>query len=578
MNVRDEGCDDLLEIFNNNILSVIFAEYLNLNSLSKAAQVNQHWHHVFLMTNEIWRSFYQKYFPRDYGLARQDNTSSWYFKFKSKIINYHNRHQNLDIQTKEICAAIVHHDIAYLKEHENKRFVTTETIFHLAAELGNKDICNYFYSLAEQLFAKICATGKQVDTYILYAILLHQDWTVIDAIRSKYNYQNNILGSFEGFDLCKMFKDSDFCEVPIFHLAAYAGNISVLEHFIQLDPTIVNVVHNNVTALMWSAFNGAADVVDLLLKHDGAKNMAMTNDQKMTALHLAAYYGYISVLKVLLNHNQGWLEIENSKSETPLMSAVNNNQGEVVKYLIDEQHANIYGTSNQDLIKCSAVAMTLAIQKDYQEIYNLLVARGGLNGVSLLKLFIDAVFAGHLYLVKSLHENNPLAVDIRGQVCSVALFTLVKTQQLNVLEYFLEKGADVTYTMPDSNHTDFNKSLLLVATESNNRNPQEKEAVIKLLLKHGAKLKPNEKNDLTRLSDKAQAWFELKSHIKKLKQPSRKDKFFSFFRSVTRDQELQACKKLKKIGIKEDTNITLTEADKKALTRKPLSTWQQRMR
>jgi hypothetical protein len=83
------------------------------------------------------------------------------------------------------------------------------------------------------------------------------------------------------------------------HAAARHGSLEVIRRLIEYDPANINANDGDGwTPLHWAiARDGALEVVRLLLEH-GAYVNSQTNDDE-TALQLAAYKGYVEVVKLL---------------------------------------------------------------------------------------------------------------------------------------------------------------------------------------------------------------------------------------------------------------------------------------
>jgi hypothetical protein len=107
--------------------------------------------------------------------------------------------------------------------------------------------------------------------------------------------------------------------------AAKNNNLAELSKILENNPgDIDNVDQNKWTALMHAAFNGHADVVELLLEKDA--NPELEDNIGNTALNLAATTGYQQVVRILRDYDAK-INHMNSKGISPLQVAITQHKG-----------------------------------------------------------------------------------------------------------------------------------------------------------------------------------------------------------------------------------------------------------
>lgn len=92
------------------------------------------------------------------------------------------------------------------------------------------------------------------------------------------------------------------------HIAAAIGSIEIVEYLLEAQHVDLNVRNSTgVTAFMYAATTGRANIVELLIVHGAPVDEAIENSTDpvqngTTSAHFAALYGQVDVLTVLLEH------------------------------------------------------------------------------------------------------------------------------------------------------------------------------------------------------------------------------------------------------------------------------------
>lgn len=97
-----------------------------------------------------------------------------------------------------------------------------------------------------------------------------------------------------------------------------------------VNPDALNADHR--TALFGAAESGSDEVARLLLDHGANPDLSLP-DNGWAPLHIAAFLGYVKVVKTLLDHGAD-INIKNRYGETALLQAAFRGHDEVVKLLL----------------------------------------------------------------------------------------------------------------------------------------------------------------------------------------------------------------------------------------------------
>ena len=154
------------------------------------------------------------------------------------------------------------------------------------------------------------------------------------------------------------------------------------------------------------------DIVRMLLEK-GA-NARWKDNLGFSAISCACEFGHLSIVEMLLNHDNGLLEIESNSGCTALCVAICLRQVDVVRFLLSRD-ANVHATLNHG---CT----TLMLASRYPDILRLLldtdVDLEARDNMEKTALHYAARPTGFIEAVRELieeHNANMLAVDIYGQ-------------------------------------------------------------------------------------------------------------------------------------------------------------------
>ena len=183
------------------------------------------------------------------------------------------------------------------------------TPLHLASRYGQLDVMENLIKHGSDIEAK---------TYKQTSLHLAVESGHVEAVKKLLQHKANIeaLG-----------KDQ---RTPLLY-SAEAGHIELTKILLDAGANPLAKDAYDWTALNLSAWKGHAEICDLLLKKAPSLIDALDN-MKQSALHYAARWGGIEVVKLLLKHG-ATIDLKNKWGRTPLEIALKQNNQEVVDFL-----------------------------------------------------------------------------------------------------------------------------------------------------------------------------------------------------------------------------------------------------
>ena len=271
-------------------------------------------------------------------------------------------------------------------------------------------------------------------------------------------YDNFIkLFAFKGADLTISSKKG---EKPIF-LAIAKGNLLMVrilaEEKLQLEEK--NALGQ--TPLAAAIYLGNKEIVKVLLDAEVETNYRDKDGN--TYLHMNSLYGNVEILDLLMGKKIK-VDEKNREGNTALMLAAKNNQTLITKRLL-QLGANFETLNNQG--KNSLVLAKESDAKDVVEFFKTIEN-------DMMKTLLLAIKENKLNEVIRLLERGIEinSTDLKGESL---LYKIIDTQNIELLEYFLEKKAKIT------------KKELIKAVDTKNLE------IIRTFVSHGITLYPKEK-------------------------------------------------------------------------------------
>ena len=190
-----------------------------------------------------------------------------------------------------------------------------------------------------------------------------------------------------------------------------------------------------------------------------------------TALHIAALYGKLELMKHLIEEEQLYLTVQGPKKATPLIVAAGNGNLSIVKYLIVEQHIDPSADRDED----GYLAIHRACQKSKLSLVKYLFEKTKeVSMVEAKDIFSDftkddtallhiAALSGNIDTVKYFTEECKCDTNLLNEAGRTALFHACQNGNLEVVKYLVEVG-HCQCSITDSS---LNTSLHLAAQHDN---------------------------------------------------------------------------------------------------------------
>ncbi|CAM1295460.1 Uncharacterised protein g1290 [Pycnogonum litorale] len=224
--------------------------------------------------------------------------------------------------------------------------------------------------------------------------------------------------------------------------AAYCGSPEAVKALIKHKSNLTAVDKNDRTAVYLATDENSTECVEALLGKRSVKKHLDRGDKHLnTALHVAAYYGYMESLTILLKEGAG-IDCRNEERKTPLHIAAEFGRTKIVKELIDKNDL-IVSAEDED----KNTPIHLAASNGHVKVIRLLIDAGAdleaLNSKMWTPLDCAAA-AGHADSVKRLLDED-VPVDPLDFDKATPLHLAVGRGHIKVMETLLENGADVAH-------------------------------------------------------------------------------------------------------------------------------------
>ncbi|WPX40435.1 ankyrin repeat domain-containing protein [Akkermansia sp. N21116] len=166
-------------------------------------------------------------------------------------------------------------------------------------------------------------------------------------------------------------------ETPLM-LAIYEGRTSLVKLFLEQGAKADDVDNNGLTPLMIAAYKGNKDIYDLVRK--ASKNLSAKDQKGRSVLRWAAKGRNIDIVRdAIIIPRVSVNEKDTVDGETPLMSAANNGNADIVKLLLDNgANVNIKGNNGETALLWAAQTWsnTHYSHKNYRSVIEQLISKG----------------------------------------------------------------------------------------------------------------------------------------------------------------------------------------------------------
>ncbi|XP_067685868.1 putative ankyrin repeat protein RF_0381 [Haliotis asinina] len=327
-----------------------------------------------------------------------------------------------------------------------------DSILHLACERGNTEMVNYILA---QNFVDINAKGYKGRSPSLLSVY-YGKMEVFEALVE------------QGADLSVVDKNGN----NLLHLACLGGHVQMVKYILKQNLVHINAKeHRGMSPFLLSAYFGKREVFDVFVKQGadlsvvdkngnnvlhlacrtGKKMMAeyiltqttvdinSRNNRKMTPLLIAAYYGKIDVLGLLLEAGANALAADHN-SNNMLHICCSRGHVDTVKYILNSSMVDINSKNSKGM-----TPVLIAAFWSEREILNILEKQGANlsitdgSGDNILHV---ACIGGDKRIVKHVLERHMVDINARGCDGMTAVLYAADCTTSDILKLLLENGAD----------------------------------------------------------------------------------------------------------------------------------------
>lgn len=421
------------------------------------------------VVEDVWRKRFQRHFPNIWSRMTNDEKSAeanWPMRFYNVSHRFPVKLRKLFYEMKEgrnqavLQANLTLSDILQTDSSE------CESLLSLAITAGNQTLLNHFYHIAREFYKNpelpITFLPDKQDkcghTLLHWAILTNQSVKIIRELVNKG---------------CHLDSRDNNHRTPIMTAVSYRRSELVLT-LMQLGASTAPVNFPPYSALNIAADLDFPEIIHTLIAGGPSTNRCkiLPNDT-CQPLSVAVLYGYLDVVKVILEDTKNPDLIDNLKRRTALHIAARNGQLDIVNYLltlpVNIDAADQYGMTplhlsvkhghhdvtlallahladvNKKMINGCSPLFLAALHGRAQDFQSLLQHGADLSAAqdNVFKLtpLYAAALRGHNHMLQLL-LNNGIDINERSIDGRTALFLAVKGNRLETAKILLSKCAN----------------------------------------------------------------------------------------------------------------------------------------
>lgn len=273
----------------------------------------------------------------------------------------------------------------------------------------------------------------------------------LDALLHKYKEKESISASvLELFDTFKHQNSEKICKQ--------------LKKFFAQEKLITSLTHHYLynkqnAELLYYILNNPDYACNFLLylrnnsKEITKINQIMLRENHNTWVHIAARYGFDSLLSLLIEHGIN-IDNENREQRRPIHFAIKNNHLSTIK-LLQQAGATFKNTTSNDALSPLFTAISANKNRSHQNVMSYLLKNGAdenINATNPCPLTV-AILNGELDCVKLLRVFNADLMYIDPGICGGAppLYIAIQAGKKNIIEYLLNgiNNEAVNISLPD---------------------------------------------------------------------------------------------------------------------------------
>ncbi|KXJ74392.1 hypothetical protein RP20_CCG013771 [Aedes albopictus] len=281
-------------------------------------------------------------------------------------------------------------------------------------------------NVTKSLFEHNALQNIRIDDYgtILHLAVSIDSREIVEYLLEDYGMDSNIVSNTE-----------------INPLADFVRNKQEFPEHMSID--------ENITPLIWAVYHGHANIVSLLLNHNADVNAK--SNSKLTALHLAAQYGFLEIADVLLQTNKCNGNAQDEYGRTALHFAVNFNHIQIVRLLMNHSADLKLDLNAAD--SGDNTALHLAVLRNHTEVAKLLIGNPSVdinarNEDSIVPLHLAAEH-GNSVIVELL-VTRKASIDVLNSKKYTPLQKAAEKGHTNIVKILVANGANIKYTGKDT--------------------------------------------------------------------------------------------------------------------------------
>ena len=311
---------------------------------------------------------------------------------------------------------------------------------------------------------------------------------LIDAIKDNTKTPEQLFNDVRGLLLTDESIDLEYKSkqgrTPLY-VASSLGYIDVVKALLEKGSNVNTQDKNGMSPIHSAAYNGDADIIDVLIAAPGISVNKTTNDGR-TPLHFAANYNKLDAVKALLKHPAISVNDEGPDIDSPIHAALYHNNWDIVLALIEHPKINLE-------IKCSigGTPLGIAAKKGNLDVVKALLEKGAkVDNLSTRKtpLYI-ASKEGHTDVVRVL-LNGGANYNLVTSLDETPLYIASKEGHTDVVRVLLDAAQGTDYVNKPDNS---GKTPLHAASENGHTD------VVTELVCAGAQVNLADKRDNTPL-------------------------------------------------------------------------------
>lgn len=239
---------------------------------------------------------------------------------------------------------------------------------------------------------------------------------------------------------------------PVLNLQISIDEINSIIQIVPEDNSQMRKLLIGHTLMIAAARNDVQQVQKILLDNSHIEDLINTTNLAETALTIAARYGCIDTVKLLLNNGASTQRYDSDEyiGRTALSIAIENNQLEIVRFLLDNHHfsvddsgASVWGSALLSACSCGNLNMVKVLITEYGADVNLDTYDGNYTTMSGSTPLTAAAYNGYHEIVEYLLEKeaDPDQPDESEETSAILFAGMQKHEK--VFQILIDHGADV---------------------------------------------------------------------------------------------------------------------------------------